>query len=378
MPDDTDRKIPAKGDQSKQVNREIDQRDVDSSANADLADLRIDASKLFLQATEQTRMALCVVDPYLDDNPIVYVNEAFVELTGFPREETIGRNCRFLQGENTDPAAIEKIRAAMKRETVTVIDILNYRKDGSAFWNALHIGPIYDEQDKLAYFYGSQWDITELLSERAKAEQQQLVADELQHRTGNLFAIINAIIGLSARGETDVQELSAKLAARIQALGRAHTASLGLGSFASNSVSLKGMIEDVLNPYKTDRSGRIELRGAKVELHRRTITPVGLALHELATNALKYGSLGSTRGQVVVDWTLSEDTLKIDWTERGGPPVTKPSDASTPLGHGMGSRIMQGVLREVGGTIEMDFDPKGLQVTIRIPLDEGRAAPMAA
>ena len=167
---------------------EIDQRTVDSEANAEPEELRMDVSKLFTQATEQTRMALCFSDPKQEDCPIVYVNEAFVLLTGYDRDEIVGHNCRFLQGEDTAPEAVAAIRQALDEKEVRVIDILNYRKDGTPFWNALHVGPVFNENGELEYFYGSQWDVTEIFERREQALMQDSVAQEL-HTAPATFSV---------------------------------------------------------------------------------------------------------------------------------------------------------------------------------------------
>ena len=97
---------------------------------------------LFEQAMAQTRMAVCLTDPKQADNPIVFCNRAFERLTGYRQHEIIGRNCRFLQGPKTDQHQVTKIRDAIRTEEVAVVEILNYRKNGEQFWNALHLGPI--------------------------------------------------------------------------------------------------------------------------------------------------------------------------------------------------------------------------------------------
>lgn len=145
-------------------------------------------------------MALCISDPYQPDCPIVYANQAFIELTGYKREEIIGRNCRFLQGKATSDGAVAKLHAAVEAAQYTVVDILNYRKDGTAFCNAVHVGPIYNENGDLTYFFGSQWDITELFAARETIIENERVAAELRHRTDNLFGVLTAIVRLSARG----------------------------------------------------------------------------------------------------------------------------------------------------------------------------------
>lgn len=102
-----------------------------------------------------------ISSPELPDNPLVFVSETFTRQTGFEPNEVIGRNCRFLQGPGTDPRAVETIRAGLERRIAFQVDILNYRKDGTPFWNRLRIRPQYDLRHKLVYFIGCQNPIAE-------------------------------------------------------------------------------------------------------------------------------------------------------------------------------------------------------------------------
>ena len=115
----------------------------------------------FAAAVRATRMPMIVTDPRQFDNPIVFANDAFLKLTGYSRLEVAGRNCRFLQGPDTDPQAIARIRTAIREEVDIKIDILNYRKDGSTFHNALYVGPVRDEAGRVVYFFASQLDVSE-------------------------------------------------------------------------------------------------------------------------------------------------------------------------------------------------------------------------
>ena len=113
-------------------------------------------------------------DPYQDDCPLIYANEAFELITGYDRDEIIGRNCRFLQGHDRDQPAIDKIREAMRTETSVTVTLRNYRKDGTLFHNRFSIRPIRDRAGKLRYFLGIQYDITEQI--RAQREFAELEA----------------------------------------------------------------------------------------------------------------------------------------------------------------------------------------------------------
>ncbi|MEW4448364.1 PAS domain-containing protein [Qipengyuania sp. JC766] len=335
----------------------------------DAASLRIDPSQLFFEASEQTRMALCISDPHQDDTPIVYCNQAFCDLTGYERREILGRNCRFLQGAETDPAAVATLREAVVEEAYRVTDILNYRKDGTKFWNAVHVGPVYDRDGALQYFYGSQWDITDLVSERENAARQERIAHELRHRTENLFAALTAIVRLSARDATSVESVTEKISQRIDALSAAHRASLSPEGMQKEETDLKHLVQEVMKPYQTDRLDRISTSGQFVSLPRRMVTPVGLTLHELATNALKYGALSVPEGEVSIAWTKQDDELKLHWEERNGPPVENGAGSDSPKGSGTGSRLIDGVLGGIGGSIDTRYEPEGLSADITVKVE---------
>ena len=105
---------------------------------------------------ESSPVAAVISDPRLPDNPIVECNEAFIALTGYPREEIIGRNCRFLSREGTEPWLTEKLRTGIRRRQPTMVEILNFKRDGTPFRNAVMVAPIFDDNGELEYFLGSQ------------------------------------------------------------------------------------------------------------------------------------------------------------------------------------------------------------------------------
>ncbi|QGY02102.1 PAS domain-containing protein [Methylobacterium mesophilicum SR1.6/6] len=115
----------------------------------------------FAAAVRATRMPMIVTDPRQFDNPIVFANDSFLKLTGYTRMEVTGRNCRFLQGPETDLEAVDRLREAIRQEVDIRVDLLNYRKDGSTFHNALYVGPVRDAEGKLVYFFASQVDVSE-------------------------------------------------------------------------------------------------------------------------------------------------------------------------------------------------------------------------
>lgn len=113
-------------------------------------------------------------DPDQEDNPIVYANAAFELITGYDRDEIVGHNCRFLQGEDRDQAGIERIREAMREQQPVTVTLRNYRKDGTLFHNRFSIRPLFDRQGNLIYFLGIQYDVTNQV--QAEEELQRLNA----------------------------------------------------------------------------------------------------------------------------------------------------------------------------------------------------------
>ncbi len=315
---------------------------------------------LFEQAMAQTRMAICLVDPHAKDLPIVFANRAFRRLTGYSEEEIIGRNCRFLQGPKTDPEPIARIRSAIQNEDVVVVELLNYRKNGTTFWNALHLGPIYNDQGDLVYFFGSQWDVSDVRAARAEERHAREMARELSHRMKNMFAVISGIVNVTGRAR-GIRDEAAEINARIQALGRAYDTTLD--DATSGSVDIGHAIEAVLAPYK-GLNGRLSLRGNGVRMPFAVISVIGLVLHELAANATKHGAWSNDSGKVAVDWSLDNDAqeLRIIWTETGGPAVD--ATAITP---GTGTAIVDRLLATSRGSAVRDWGEGMFTATVTVP-----------
>ena len=114
----------------------------------------------FVAAVRATRMPMIITNPRLPDNPVVFANPSFCRLSGYSREEILGRNCRFLQGPDTDRDTVRSIHDAVAQRKPIEVDIKNYRKDGRTFWNRLLMAPVFDAEKKLAYFFASQVDVT--------------------------------------------------------------------------------------------------------------------------------------------------------------------------------------------------------------------------
>lgn len=314
---------------------------------------------LFEQAMAQTRMAVCLTDPRQPDMPIVFANRAFRTLTGYDEDEIVGHNCRFLQGPDTDPATVARIQEAIKAEDVVIVELLNYRKDGSTFWNALHLGPIYDGEGRLIYFFGSQWDVSEVRAARAEERHARLMARELSHRMKNMFSVISGIVNITGRMR-GIEAEAGEINGRIQALGRAYETTLDEAS--TGSIELGQAIRAILSPYD-DGEGRLQLLGNGLRAPFQTVSTIGLLLHELAANAGRHGAWTHDGGRVAVDWRERGGHLVVSWRESGLRGIAAPS-----VSRGAGHAIMDRLVRTAGGGIERRWDDGGLHAEVTMPL----------
>ncbi len=316
---------------------------------------------LFEQAMAQTRMAMCLCDPNLPDLPIVFANRAFRRLSGYSDEEILGRNCRFMQGPKTDQEPIQRIRDAIANEDVVVVELLNYRKNGTTFWNALHLGPIYNDKGELVYFFGSQWDVSDVRAARSEERHAREMARELSHRMKNMFAVISGIVNVTGRVR-NIQPEAAEINSRIQALGRAYETTLDDAS--SGSIDIGEAIRAVLLPYDGDAQ-RLTMNGNGIRMPFTVISIVGLILHELAANAIKHGAWSRDDGNVTVEWRASEDedALVMVWSETGGPAVEKDEVTA-----GTGTAIVDRLLATSRGSIVRDWSDNRLVATITVPV----------
>ena len=328
------------------------------------------SSVLFQQAMAQTQMAICLSDPNQDDSPIVFANRPFMDLTGYAEDEIVGRNCRFLQGPGTDPEAVQRIRTAVEAEAVVVVELLNYRKDGTPFWNALHLGPIYNDKNELVYYFGSQWDVSDVHSARAEEAHSKAMARELSHRMKNMFSVISSIVSTTGELEGN-SEIASTINGRIHALGRAYEPTLDDAS--QGSIEVGQAIRAVLVPYDPANK-RFRFLGNGVRVDTNVISVLGLTLHELATNAVKYGALSVEDATIEVDWQNDQDDddqdcLVVTWTEHvdhAAPPES--------TGSGTGRGIMEALLQSAEGGIGYDWRSDGLQVRITLPYGNERVA----
>jgi two-component sensor histidine kinase len=233
-------------------------------------------------------------------------------------------------------------------------------------WHDLTIQPIFTEDGSVEAVYVEGYEVTD----KVEAEERlKLVAREVDHRANNLLAVIQSIVRLS-RGKS-VEDLQRNLIGRVDALARAHEL---LASARWRGADLRRLIEEELLPYTLDETGRARLLGPDMALSPGEAQALAMGLHELATNAAKYGPLSAPDGRIDVVWARDAGGGRhIRWQELGGPPVTPPARK------GFGVSVLELTLRGVGGRTQLEWRPAGLVCQFDLPPErtDGQPAPAA-
>jgi two-component sensor histidine kinase len=206
-------------------------------------------------------------------------------------------------------------------------------------------------------------DITQHKHARA---QQEVLLREINHRIKNLFSVTAGLISLSARSSASVEELATDLRSRLQALARVHDLTLpdlNSNGSAGSETTVVALLKAILAPHEHAQGSRIAITGSDAPLSGNALTSFALLLHELTTNAAKYGALSSPNGQLTIDIATNDEHLRIEWIERGSPPST-----DEVAREGFGTTLEKAALRGMGGMISRDWTSDGLALSLEIPL----------
>jgi len=214
---------------------------------------------------------------------------------------------------------------------------------------------------------GTLLDVTE---RRRAAEHQRLLINELNHRVKNSLATVQSIAAQTLRHAASPDGFQESFTSRLMALSHAHNL---LTRTQWRGADLHEIVALELEPYRTAEAERVRLSGGPRRIGSKAAVGFALAFHELATNAVKYGALSVPQGRVEVSWTIEGGadgpTLTVLWAEHGGPPVQPPQR------RGFGSRLLErGLSYDLGGTVRLDFDPRGVRCTIHAPVQRLEAS----
>lgn len=373
-------------------------------------------SGVLFAAIETTRMPVLLTDPRQPDNPIVFANRAFLAMTGYESREILGRNCRFLQGPATDRDVVATVREAIGQQREVSVELLNYRKDGTSFWNALSVSPVYGHHGELMYFFSSQMDVSRrrdaeaALSHAQKAEALSQLTGGIAHNFNNLLQAMYGHLELlklkSRKGTLARADIEGSIENMLDAVGKASSLTQQLLAF-SRKQKLKGRVVNLntlalaLVPEMARTLGeaitlRHELSPAlpNCELDTTQFENAVLNLLTNARDAMPHG------GSVVIGSSLMNDTapearvldrlppgsyvcLSITDTGTGIAPglmsrVMDPFFSTKEDGAGLGLSMVQGFARQSGGTVVLQSAPdRGTTVRLYFPAVSAAAPPQA-
>lgn len=357
---------------------------------------------VFFAAIEMTRMPMILTDPNQDDNPIVFANKAFLDLTGYEEEEVLGRNCRFLQGAQTDRGAVAELRETVANKGSIALEILNYRRDGSPFWNAVFIGPVYDTEGKLLYFFASQLDVTRRRNTEQSFRQAQKMESigqltaGLAHDFNNLLQVVNGNLELVATAK-DPERLQRYVAAAQSAAERGAKLTRQLLAFARKTrlepraIDLSQLVSEFTElmesavskqvqlhlslrrglPYVVIDADQLEMALLNIVNNARDAMPDG-GLVTISTMPLRLSADAAAHDLAAGDYVVLEvrdegSGMTPDVAERAVEPFFTTKGVGK--GTGLGLAMASGFVRQSGGRLEIDSRPgEGTAIRMLFPV----------
>ena len=294
------------------------------------------------------------------DGWIYWYNRHWYEYTGTTPESQEGWGWESVHDPKELPAVMERWQASLASGQPFEMVFPLKGADGAFRPFLTRVLPHRDAEGRIVRWFGTNADIS---AEREAAARQQHLMDELNHRVKNTLAAVQSIAAQLLKGTPDV-ELRETFDGRLVALSRTHDL-LTRGSW--ESASLRDLLLQEFAPYRSEEGTRFVVHGPDLGLNPKAALALGMAFHELTTNAAKYGALSKPAGQVRVTWEVPRASepraLRLKWVETGGPPVKKRKHK------GFGSSLIErGLSLELEGEVRVDFDPRGLICTMEIPL----------
>lgn len=311
---------------------------------------------MFLALFDQSPAAMCLLDPHRTGNPVLRVNDAFTELTGYSAADIRGRELSVLGGSG-DAETLARLYRAIGTGEAASGDVTTTRKDGSTFHNRLLISPLHNKAGELALFVVTGRDVAEY----HRGNQGRVIARELSHRMKNMFAIIGGIISITGRLR-GIEQQAEEINARIYALGRAFETTLDDAD--TDAIDVGQAIDAILKPYNAG-SPRLTIVGEAPRVSFATISLLGLVLHELADNARRHGAWADESGSIHLNLRTDAagEQLVLDWQEKTARPPARPRGPD-----GTGNLIINRILSRGVGSIDRRWSASGLQATLQIAI----------
>jgi PAS domain S-box-containing protein len=293
-------------------------------------------------------------------------NAGAERILGYAEEEIVGQPCDLIfVPEDRVRGAPELERTTALREGRAEDVRWHLRKDGSRFWGSGNMMGLVDGDETVGFV-----KVLRDETERKRAEEQRLLLlHELNHRVKNTLATVQSIASQTLRAGGVPKTVRETLESRLASLSEAHNI---LTRENWEGAGVWEIVRSAVGVHLTlGEPARFNMQGADVWVPPHIAVALALALHELATNALKYGALSAPEGQVAIDWEiegpLTPRVLRLRWLETGGPPVKRPEK------RGFGSRLIEnGLAAELDGAVQLDFRPEGVRCEMTAALDRTR------
>jgi PAS domain S-box-containing protein len=333
---------------------------------------------LFGRAIDSAAQGITIADAEQADTPLIYANEGFEQITGYSVQNVLGRNCRFLQGENTEQARVEELREAIEAERPVAVDLLNYRQDGTPFWNRLEIVPVEDDEGNVTHYLGLQRDVTE----QKEREQQLAVLNRvLRHNLRNKMNVIQVYADQLATWDLKEEAVAAIQTAADDLMTISEQIRKFDSIIAADERDLHTLdLVDVLEESLTGLTGRapemeVDLTAPETApiLAHETLKPALTDLVSL-TDAVEAPNLA-------VDVATGSEEVVMTVTDRGN--SLNPddleivaSDAETPLEHlqSLELWLIRWAVEESHGEFIVDVEGECPTVTLRFLRPDSRAA----
>jgi PAS domain S-box-containing protein len=294
------------------------------------------------------------------DNFIQSWNPAATKLFGYPPSEAIGQCVRILYPDDASKE-FETIYARVRRGETVQQDAVHRRKDGKLIDVAVNVTPMYSDSGMLIGYSSIVRDISE---RKTREKQIEFLIRELSHRSKNLLAVIQAVAAQIALHSNNFDEFRARFAQRLQAISQSQDLLVG---HHWQRAAVTDIVGSQLSSFVDIKSSRVEMQGPDLKLTAKAVYSISLALHELATNAVKYGALSVPDGKVTIHWKdrgreNESRRFSMTWRECGGPLVSAPSQT------GFGHVVIQHLVAEsLNGEVAIDFAARGFSWRLDIP-----------
>jgi len=318
---------------------------------------------LYKAIIENSTDGIVVTDVGKMDKPdgprIIYANDTYLQMTGYSKEEVIGKTPRILQGPETDRTELDKLRTAIEKGIPGRAELINYKKNGEKFWTSISIFPVMDEQGNCTNWIGIKRDITEIKSReeqlRSALEEKETLIHEIHHRVKNNLAVMSGVIQLQALQEEN-EEVSNKfltVSTRIQAMASIHEGLYKSNDFSRMEIEerLKELIYQIREILKIETEIDFDFQVDKVLMNINQAVPFSMIINEVVSNIFKHAFKGLRSGRIAVQLRKDNNRLYLMIQDNG---AGLPKDFNSTGGTTLGLKVIDTLAKQLNGEYQFD------------------------